>query len=323
MTKFYKAALCLMCCIPLLVQGQDTLKRYNIFTGNVQSPLETESSDPYGYRYGHGAKGIYEMAEKYYVAEEHNILGVMVLLDDVSGIAKTTDECWAGVYSSAPTGGPNDDPLFSSKMAIDQLNLGLTSPTIFTFDDEQVKDSFYVSFGFPSYKFNRSSPDYVAPEDALGIYATDSRDGDSDPDAGYKNAVRFSASNSWESTEFILGYKVNFCITPIVQIPEQDTTEDSTSSIARYQVNSNLALNHIYPNPVVDHVNLGFTSEASQRAELSLYNLSGQIIKSESLQLVAGEQNVVVNLDANLPSGSIIALVRTETGNFSFVLNKQ
>lgn len=296
--------------------AQDTLKRWDLFGEGVQAIAETQTQpNPWGYRYGHGANGVYEFAEKYAVSEENYLLGVVVLLDDFLGGANTTDECWAAVYGQDENGKINNNEDEKVTKPINELSLGMGTPTIFEFPaGTTVNDSFFVSFGFPKYDYNVSSPNYTPTEDTLGIYCTYTRDGDDDPDVFWKNAIRYTDGN-WEPTEFIKGDRVNFCIAPII------STEDPSS--IDYNFNNGLNISSVYPNPVIDRVNFDFTAQNDESIEVSLYTLNGQLITNKTSQVNAGEQTLSIDVPAEVPAGQFLALVKTTEGMVSFMMVKE
>ncbi len=301
----------------LLSTAQDTLKRWDLFGEGVQAIPETQTQpNPWGYRYGHGANGVYEFAEKYAVSEEQYLVGVVVLLDDFMGGANTTDECWAAVYSPDATGAIKANSDVKVTKPINELSLGMATPTIFKFPNgTKVNDSFFVSFGFPKYDFNVSSPNYTPTEDTLGIYVTYSRDGDNDPDVFWKNAIRYNGDN-WEPTAFIKGDYVNFCIAPII------TTQDP-SGVLEYDLSSSIKISSVYPNPVIEKVNFEIESKNNDKAIISLYDLNGKTISNQTVSLVQGNQTLSLSVPTNTPSGQLIALVQTTQGMVSFMLVKE
>ncbi|MGB0429580.1 MAG: T9SS type A sorting domain-containing protein [Bacteroidia bacterium] len=317
MTKQLLTATLLIIAFVFNTKAQDTLKRWDLFGEGVQALPETQTQpNPWGYRYGHGANGVYEFAEKYAVSEEQYLLGVVVLLDDFMGGANTTDECWAALYSPTETGAVKGNSDQKVTMPINELSLGMATPAIFMFPNgTTVKDSFFVSFGFPKYDFNVSSPNYTPTEDTLGIYVTYSRAGDNDADVFWKNAIRYNGGN-WEPTEFIKGDRVNFCIAPIV------STEDP-SSITKYNFGGAISISSVYPNPVIETINFDIESEKAENANISIYDLNGKVISSQQYDLQTGKQTVSIDLPTSVPSGQFLALVKTTTGMVSFMLVKE
>lgn len=66
----------------------------------------------------------------------------------------------------------------------------------------------------------------------------------------------------------------------------------------------------IGPNPFIDHVNFNYTAIASGTIELLLYDMSGKVVSSESVEVTEGMNTLVLSIDAGLPSGYYLAGVR-------------
>lgn len=298
--------------------AQDTLKRWDLFGEGVQAELETQTQpNPWGYRYGTGANGVYEFAEKYAVDKTHYLWGVVVLLDQFNGGVHTDDEAWAAIYGQQANGKIKDKPMLKSTMAMKDLKLGMDNPTIFMFPaGTQVSDSFFVSFGFPKYQFNVSSPNYVPPTDTVGIYTTYTRDNDKNPDVYWTNAIRYNGDN-WENTFFIKGDRINFCIAPIISL------DDQTSGISEVNIGGGINIKNVYPNPVVNYINLEVESAETTEFQIMFYDLNGRMLSQSTQAVGSGAQTLHVDVPATVPSGAFIALIKSPQGLISYRLMKQ
>lgn len=318
MKNLYSIILLAVVCLPSSLWAQDTLRHYDLFDEGVQSPLETQAQpNPWGYRYGHGAFGLHEFAEKYTVSESMYVKGVLILIDDIFFGVNSSDSAQVSIYGQASNGKPQSSSMYSTNYAMSDLNSGMATPTIVMFSsDVEVSDSFFAAFGFPTYDFNTSSPNYTPTDDTVGIYVTYSRANSPHPNVYWSNAVRYPSGN-WENTEFILGDRLNFCIAPIV------STEGSGTGLAEFAYgNSGLKVKSVFPNPVVDHTTIKLYSARTQRASISVFNLEGKQLVNESKMLIAGDQQIQLEL-SHLESGQYIALIRTEEGMNSVNLLKQ
>jgi hypothetical protein len=61
------------------------------------------------------------------------------------------------------------------------------------------------------------------------------------------------------------------------------------------------------PNPFADHINFNYTAIASGTIELLLYDISGKVVSSESMEVPEGMNTLTMNIDASLPSGYYLA----------------
>ena len=303
------------------VLAQDTLKHYDVFSsGGVNTPFETNVfPDPWGFTYGHGALGINEMAEKFYLPTEKNVVGVVVLLGEFFTGANSSDNATIGIYGLADNGGPKNSSLMSQNVAMTSLNLGINNPTIVTLNTPYtIKDSFFVSFGYPKYEFNRSSPNFVNPNDTLALYVTQNRSEDPDSNIWYRNAVRYGG-DQWENPQsIVLGDRINFCIAPIIAPKGGDT-----SSINELTISSDIKVNHVYPNPVNDHVNIAMTVDKNTQARISIFDMAGRSLSTANYDLTPGEHQLRLDIDANTQAQQLVALIQTDQGMVSLLLHKQ
>ena len=65
---------------------------------------------------------------------------------------------------------------------------------------------------------------------------------------------------------------------------------------------ANLEKLKIYPNPTTDKVNLDFTTQKSTTATWALYNELGKKVKTGSKKLIAGNNQISINMQ-NIKSG--------------------
>lgn len=300
-----------------LAKAQDTLKHFDVFSG-IQTPLETNAfPNNWGFKYGHGSYGITDFAEKYSVSEEKSIIGVMVLLGEFYTGANSDDNAHVEVYAVTDSGAPAPNPLVTKNVPMKSLEFGQNNPTIVVLDDPyNIKDSFFVSFGFPKYDFITTNPNFTPSKDTLAVYSTENRNNDPDPSVWYRNAVRYSA-DYWSNVAGIgIGDEINFCISPII-------TAKDTTSIHELTLSSNIKVNHVYPNPVEDHVNIQMTVENSTHARIALFDMGGRSLGQKSYDLNPGEHQLRLDVPENVSTQQIIALVQTDEGMISLMLQKK
>lgn len=314
MKKIYTLLAAMAVLLPLGSTAQDTLRRWDLVGAEgVQAP----GAFGWGYQYGHGANGIKEIAEKYYFKETHYILGVMVLFDDIAGGgASSDDEAFAGIYDVSGRGAPKATANTTATIKMKDLSIGQFDPTFITFSERvEVKDTIYVSIGYPEYEFVQSNPNFTPPNDTLGVYSTFTRALDDDPDVYWKNAVRYKADN-WENPAYLFNDKVNFCIAPIV------TTEapKDTTSIRDIDIISGLKVNKIYPNPVIDQVNVSMNLESNGFVNIAFHDLSGRRLGLNQFDLAAGEHNLVLDVENTEKADQMFMTITTERGAFSVML---
>jgi len=318
MKKVYLFMAFLMLSLPF-VQAQDTLKHYDIFgAGGVQTPLETNAfPNNWGFKYGHGSYGLTDFAEKYSVSEEKDIVGIMVLLGEFYSGANSSDKAHVEVYAVADSGAPAPTPLVRKEVPMTSLTLGLNDPTIVMLDDPYtIKDSFYVSFGFPKYDFITTNPNFTPSNDTLAVYSSTDRSADPNPNIWYRNAVRYS-SDYWSNPQGVgIGEKMNFCISPII-------TAVDTTSIDELTISSNIRVNHVFPNPVADHVNIQMTVEKNTQARISLFDMSGRSMGTRDYDLTPGDHQLRLDIDETVSTQQVIALVQTNEGMISLLLQKR
>lgn len=302
-----------------LAQSQDTLTHFDIFSaGGVQTPPETNAfPNNWGFKYGHGSYGLTDFAEKYSVSEEKNIIGVMVLLGESFTGANSGDNAHIEVYAVADSGAPAANPLVRKNVPMTSLSLGLNAPTIVMLDEPYaIEDSFYVSFGFPEYDFITTNPNFTPPNDTLAVYSTGDRDNDPNPNIWYRNAVRYSA-DYWSNPQGVgIGEKMNFCISPIIAAID-------TTSIDELTISSNIRVNHVYPNPVDDHVNIQMSVEKNTQARIALFDMGGRSLGSRDYNLNPGEHLLRLDIADDVTTQQIIALIQTNEGMVSLMLQKK
>ncbi len=78
----------------------------------------------------------------------------------------------------------------------------------------------------------------------------------------------------------------------------------------------------VFPNPTSESVNLSFTANASQDAQLSILSIAGQVMESTAIQLNNGENNLNRNI-ADYPQGVYFLHLNTSEGVISQKVIKQ
>jgi len=81
---------------------------------------------------------------------------------------------------------------------------------------------------------------------------------------------------------------------------------------------SNTMTTSLYPNPAVDFTRLNISIEQNLQSELTVYAITGQLIRSETLFLTKGNQNISIPVE-NLRSGLYyVMLSNTQTNQVLF-----
>ncbi|MCB0736628.1 MAG: T9SS type A sorting domain-containing protein [Bacteroidetes bacterium] len=322
MRKLY--ILCLLFAISSTIYAQDTLKHYDLWE-QTESPLDQATfPSPWGYSYGYGAPGHYEFAEKYYLAEEKEVLGIVVYFDDIMGSVSSDLEDWVAIYSkdgNKPK--PAGTPTAKQTVVAKNLTLGLSNPSIVLFENRPtVKDTFFAAFGMPQYEQNQSSPKWVDLDDELGIMLTTNRNEDPDSNVFFRNAVRYPNPNGpgiWRDPTGIAkgDKKRNFLISPIVnnlQIGVEETT---------LLQNEAITVKSVYPNPVIEDATLNIELSQESNVVVNVLNMSGQQLSSKDFgSLSTGNHNLTFET-SDLEAGQYIYLVKTDYGMIASVLQKQ
>ena len=319
MKKLYATLLTALCIS--VTYAQDTLKHYNL-EDLVESPLEQNAfPTPWGYSYGHGAKGHYEFAEKYYVSKEMQVLGVVVYLDDIYGGATSDQEDWVALYKKNGTDpDPADEPFAKATVVAKDLEFGLYNPTIVMFSNEVlVKDSFFAAFGFPKYPFNTSSPGFKYPQDSIGLLITGDRTYDSDPNISFRNAIRFNGGFWADPTGIEKGDDPrNFLISPIVSEPDTTTGMEEHTLLT----NKAITVKSVYPNPVANSATFSLELTQTSHVRVSLMDMSGKNIKTFNYgEVQSGERTVLMDM-SSIETGQYIYVIQSDHGVIASVLNK-
>ena len=95
------------------------------------------------------------------------------------------------------------------------------------------------------------------------------------------------------------------------------TTNYSNTVVLRSAGNSSLLTTHLAPNPARVSTTLAIWSPRSGSARISLFNVAGVLIYSQSTAITEGTTTVSLPLPARLPTG--VYIVRTTTGSESSV----
>jgi hypothetical protein len=77
----------------------------------------------------------------------------------------------------------------------------------------------------------------------------------------------------------------------------------------------------IYPNPVHAVLNVNVMATASEKTTLEIFDMAGRIMVTQTVTLIAGEQNITVNM-ASLQKGSYILKFRLADKTTTQMVNK-
>ena len=78
--------------------------------------------------------------------------------------------------------------------------------------------------------------------------------------------------------------------------------------------NNSLSEMRIYPNPAMESVNIQVASSKNEQVRLTISNLLGQVVYTESTQLYNGINYMKVNV-SNLKSGVYVVNVKSNSGS--------
>jgi hypothetical protein len=85
------------------------------------------------------------------------------------------------------------------------------------------------------------------------------------------------------------------------------------------QLNNDLSLLHIYPNPSTHSINIRIESETEEQISLSIRNILGQEVYNKQWQLSGGFQEVTVPVQDQMPGEYFVVLTgeyKTRIGKF-------
>lgn len=91
---------------------------------------------------------------------------------------------------------------------------------------------------------------------------------------------------------------------------------DGSTEGASLDVNELAENLNVYPNPATNNLNVAFTLETNSKTTIELVNNLGQVVTTQSLGEVSGEQNVALDV-ASLESGMYIVKVKTANGEIT------
>jgi hypothetical protein len=111
------------------------------------------------------------------------------------------------------------------------------------------------------------------------------------PGTGKK--VTLTVSNDCGSTtKSLVGITINSCIKSIADAQEVQ----------------------LYPNPATDRLNIRFESGESSQATLRLYDASGRVVRTQAMEVIAGENTVTMEL-IDLSTGMYFFELQTVDGS--------
>jgi hypothetical protein len=111
------------------------------------------------------------------------------------------------------------------------------------------------------------------------------------PGTGKK--VTLTVSNDCGSTtKSLVGITINSCIKSIADAQEVQ----------------------LYPNPATDRLNIRFESGESSQATLRLYDASGRVVRTQAMEVIAGENTVTMEL-IDLSTGMYFFELQTVEGS--------
>jgi hypothetical protein len=69
---------------------------------------------------------------------------------------------------------------------------------------------------------------------------------------------------------------------------------------------------HLYPQPAKNYVTVQLTAAARQTTRLEIYNSSGSKLKEKQVNLFAGTNNFILDLEENIPAGIYVVRIRVD-----------
>lgn len=89
------------------------------------------------------------------------------------------------------------------------------------------------------------------------------------------------------------------------------------SSVVRISAAATIDELKTYPNPVHDQLSVGIYSPVQQNVRIEIADAGGRVLRQNSRQLVAGENNIMLTGFAGLPKGLYIIMVRDAGGRLT------
>ena len=106
-------------------------------------------------------------------------------------------------------------------------------------------------------------------------------------------------------------YEVIFCATnPVGTCCDTTTISIVNISVQDFNLNENVS---VYPNPVVDLLNVSIDLNNSTNTSIQLLNVIGEVVYNKNLGIVNGTTNEYINV-ANLNDGMYILRVQNDNG---------
>jgi len=136
---------------------------------------------------------------------------------------------------------------------------------------------------------------------------------------GGKETWKLVTKNGIELKAGVQVIRIN-CITPGFYLNSITVEEDKTEVD---QLNASNMLLNVYPNPAKAEINITFTQKKSAKAEITLFNMQGQNVKSVSVGSKSGSNTVSLNIE-ELPEGIYFVRCATNEGiqNHKLIIEK-
>lgn len=239
-----------------------------------------------GYASGHNSDSATLFAEKFYFEQQKNILGILIR----PGIVyPTTDSSKINVFVRKNY--PDGETLFET----DVLLLDMVANEYFTIQPDvplSIADDFYIGYKI----FYQPASDTFAVKINIG------------DDGLAENTAFIFSGNLWQPLNSFMG---------TTQPVSLDICALTYDSVPYYPGPDTLPKEKdvfIYPNPAHERINITFWELPKYDVKINLYNVSGQLIKSELYK--SPDVEIEYYLE-NLPSG--MYFIRMNVNNFIIV----
>lgn len=97
------------------------------------------------------------------------------------------------------------------------------------------------------------------------------------------------------------------------QVDKDGKITYSQAVLIKENPEAGLFIQSMYPNPAVSFLNLSISVSNAERVQLQVINMKGQTLKQQQVQLQSGSTALQIPVE-NLPSGSYLLQVKTQTG---------
>ncbi len=247
----------------------------------------------WGYYLGHNAWGDEAFGEQYEINGQEQVVGVMAML---SGTVSSSNTASYKVYTVANSGLPQSS-IGSKSFVLNSVPVD-SDPHMVMFDNPvSVTDRFFVVLDLGDYSHD------PLDGDTLCLLSGPQGSRPASDDTFGRNAIRWHdhGGENWKDffTQNFTPLSIYFGIYPIMDgvVTTGEIFADATQPM-------------LYPVPARDVLNVSMHLKSQERMRVQLYNMNGKRIADEQHALVAGENQLQIQL-AHLTPGNYIVLIES------------